>query len=340
MHIIAVEALNRLTQNILEAAGTPSDLADAVRESLVGANLAGHDSHGVIRLPQYVAAVRAGSVQPAARATIVTEQQATARIDGAWGWGQPAARLGAQTVIRLAANYGVGAATIDRCNHIGRVGEYVEMIARAGMIGVALCNTGAAVASYGGRERLLGTNPIAIATPRPDGQAPLLLDFATSGVAEGKLRVAQSKGEQVAPGLILDREGHPSQSPADFYAGGALLPLGLHKGYCLSVMVELLGGALSGMAPSALPQFSNGNGTLMIALNIPSFVPLAQFTDQAAELSARLQSSTTAQGFAEVLMPGDPETRARARRAVEGIPLPEQTWDELQTLAAELQVSV
>src|SRR5207237_2937223 len=303
MHIVSVEALSEMTQHILEAAGTPSDLAQVVRESLVGANLAGHDSHGVIRLAPYVADVRAGHVQPAARATIVSEQQATARIDGAWGWGQPAARLAAQTAIRLATQFGVGAATIDRCNHIGRVGEYVEMMARADMIGIALCNAGAAVAPYGGRERMLGTNPIAIAAPRSDGQAPLLLDCATSGVAEGKVRVALSKGESVAAGLIIDREGRSSQSPADLYAGGALLPLGLHKGYGLSVMVELLGGALSGMAPSVLPEYGNGNGTLMMALNIRNFVSLAQFTQQAAELSARLTGSSTAQGFAEVMLP-------------------------------------
>src|SRR5689334_22900899 len=166
-------ALQRLAESMLEAVGTPSDLANVVAESLLAANLAGHDSHGMQRIVSYVSFARSGRVAPAARATVVSHHQATATVDGQWGWGQPAARLATETAIAVAAEYGVGAVTIQRCNHIGRVGEYVETMARAGMTGIVLCNAGPAVAPYGGRERRLGTNPFAWAAPTADPERPL-----------------------------------------------------------------------------------------------------------------------------------------------------------------------
>src|SRR5258707_12608302 len=200
MLTFTAEALRHTAQVMLEATGSPPGLAQIVGEALVEANLAGHDSHGMQRLTQYIGMVREGQVQPAARASLLGAQQATARVDGARGWGQPAARLGAQTAIELAQAYGVGVVTVERCNHIGRLGEYVEIIARAGMIGLTLCNVGAAVVPFGGREARMGTNPMAWGVPRGAGQDPLVLDFATSVVAEGKVRLARAKGEQVPPG--------------------------------------------------------------------------------------------------------------------------------------------
>jgi LDH2 family malate/lactate/ureidoglycolate dehydrogenase len=311
-----------------------------VGDSLVEANLVGHDSHGIMRLMQYLAAVRQGQVQPAARPVLLSQTQTTARVDAARGWGQPAAQLATQTVIRLAQEYGVGAVTIDRCNHIGRLGEYVESISRSAMIGLAMCNTEPVVAPYGGRQRRVGTNPMAWAIPRGSGREPLLVDFATSGVAEGKLRVARDKGEQVAPGLLVDRDGHPSTEPADFYAGGALLPFGGHKDYGISVMIELVAGALSGMGPSVSAEYLGRNGTLLMALAIGHFVPVDQFTAQAEVLSDKIKATPTAEGFEEVLVPGEPEMRARRQRLAAGISLPEQTWQDIQALASELHATL
>jgi len=340
MPTFSPDTLRRTAQLILEAAGTPPDLAQVVSESLVEANLVGHDSHGVIRLPSYVALVRQGQVKPSARPSVLTKHQATARVDAARGWGQPAARLATQTAIELAQDYGVGVVTIDRCNHIGRLGEYVENMSRAAMIGLALCNAEPVVAPFGGRQGRMGTNPIAWAIPRGSDQEPLLVDFATAGVAEGKLRVAKAKGEKVATGLILDRDGRSSTDPADFYAGGALLPFGGHKGYGINVMIELLGGALSGMAPSALPDYHGGNGTMLMAMNIAAFVPLEQFTAQATALCEKIKATPTAEGFSEVLVPGEPEMRSRRQRLAEGILLPEQIWQDIQVLAGELHVTL
>ena len=340
MPTVSVEALRHMARHILEAAGTPPDLAETVGASLVEANMVGHDSHGVIRLKVYVRLIREGRVKPDVRPRVETRHQASAHVDGAWGWGHAAASLATQTVIELAREFGVGTVTIKHCNHIGRLGQYVEIMARAGMVGMAWSNCPVAVAPYGGRQALMGTNPFAMAAPRGVDAQPLLLDFATSGVAEGKLQVARAKGEQVRPGLILDREGHPSCDPADFYSGGALLPFGEHKGYAMSLFVELLGGALSGTAPSALPEYEGGNGTLLLAIDTAAFVPITQFSRQVEALCTLIKASPTAEGFSEVLLPGEPEAMARRHRLEEGIPLPEQTWDELQALARELNVAV
>jgi len=284
--------------------------------------------------------VRQGQVQPAARASLLGTQQATARVDGARGWGQPAARLAAETAIGLAQQFGVGVVTIERCNHIGRLGEYVDKIARAGLIGLTLCNVGPAVVPFGGREARLGTNPMAWAVPRGGGQDPLVLDFATSVLAEGKVRLARAKGQQLPPGVIVDREGHPSIEPADFYDGGALLPFGGYKGYGLSVMIELVGGALSGLGSGLSGRYLAGNGTMLMALNIPNFVPLADFTADTDEFAEKIHATPPADGFSEVLLPGEPELRSRRQRLAAGIPVPETTWQGIQALADELNLTL
>jgi uncharacterized oxidoreductase len=247
---------------------------------------------------------------------------------------------GASVTIDIAQPAGIAATVVDRCNHIGRLGEYAETIAQADMIGIAVCNAGAIVAPYGGRARILGTNPLAIAAPRRTGEEPLLVDFATAGVAEGKLRVARANGQQVAPGLLLDAEGRPSQDPQSFYDGGVLLPFGGHKGYGLSMMIELLGGVLSGIAPSATSAYHGGNGTLLMALNVGAFTPFERYRDEVEELCAAIKASPPAEGFDEVLLPGEPERRARALRSEQGVSLADQTWNEITKLAAELGVEI
>lgn len=339
-HTFPADKLRQVSQTVLEALGTPADLATIVGHSLVEANLMGHDSHGVIRLPSYADLVRTGQIKPAERSQISRQFRASSQIDGGWGWGQPAAVQAVHHAIDLAQQFGIAAVTITRCNHVGRLGEYVELIARAGLIGMALCNIGPAVAPFGGRKRLLGTNPMAYAVPRAKGANPVLVDFATAGTAEGKLQVARAKGEKVSPGLILDKHGLPSQDPEAFYDDGVLLPFGGHKGYGLSVMIDLLGGALSGMAPASLPEYGGGNGTLIIAMNIPAFVPKENFIAQAEGLCANIKNTPTAPGFNEVLVPGDPEWLARADRLEHGISLPATTWQRIQDLASELQISV
>ncbi len=334
--VVRADELLGLSQSILEAVGTPSDLASTVARSLVDANLAGHDSHGVLRLPSYIEGVREGRVLAAARAKRLPLDGACARVDGAWGWGQPAAHLATDTAAELAGEYGVGVVAIGRCNHIGRLGEYVEKLTRGGKLGMAMCNAGVTVAPYGGFTRLLGTNPIAWGAPRAQGKPPLVVDFATATIAEGKLRVARAVGGLAPPGAVVDREGHPTQDPAAFYDGGALTAFGGHKGFGLSVMVELMGGVLSGSGASSLPEYDNGNGTVLLALDVERFMPAGAFLAQAEAFSAQLHKAPPAPGFDAVVLPGEPESRSREEREANGIPLPTATSEAIADLAVGL----
>jgi len=299
----------------------------------------GHDSHGVLRLPGYIDAVRRGAILPAASPQMIAQHGAIARVDGALGWGQTAARFATQTAIALAAEHGVGTVIIVNCNHIGRVGEYVEMIASAGLIGIAMCNAGPAVTPYGGYQRVMGTNPLAWAVPRGPDQVPLVLDFATSSVAEGKLRVARAKGETLPPGLIVDAAGQPSRDPDDFYAGGALQAFGLHKGSGLSLMIELLARGLAGVDPT-VPGHRGHNGTLILALHIPALAPEQQFLDAAARLQAQVDTLSPSAGVDRVLLPGEPEQISRRQRMSAGIPIPQPIWDDILALAAASNTAI
>lgn len=337
MPTFSSDELRELSEQILEGVGTPPEGARIVSAALVDANLVGHDSHGVIRLMSYIEFVQRKQVQPAAVPKVDSQNMAVAHVDNAWAWGQLGAQLATEVAIGLAKQYGIAAVTIDRCNHVGRLGEYVETMARAGLIGIGMCNGDAAVAPFGGFGRVLGTNPFAWSAPRGGGHDPLLSDFATSGVAEGKLRVARAKGEHVAPGLIVDRYGKPSQDPDAFYDGGALLPFGEHKGYGLSVMVELFGGILSGLASTVQPDFIAANGTLLLALDISKFLPIETYLEQVEAACAKIKATPPAEGFKQVLLPGEPEWQTRAQRLKTGISLPEKTWDDLQALRRDVQ---
>ncbi len=323
-------------EGILCAVGAPADMARLVVESLVTSNLVGHDSHGIMRLLNYVPAVRAQEVDPVARPEVASKRQATAVVDGHRGWGQVAAQLATEVVRDLATEYGVGTVAIRHCTHIGRLGEYAESLARAGKFGIVLGNTRATVAPLGGRAARLGTNPLAWAAPAANGGHPIVLDFATSGVAEGKVRLALARGETLAPGLIQDADGYPSTTPADLYAGGTLLPFGGHKGYALSVMIEIMAGALSGAAQSCLPEFDGSHGTVLLAVNIGDFQPLDQFAEQVEQFAASVRETPLAPGFEGVMLPGEPEAMARRQRLESGIPVPEKTRQELNQIAQEL----
>lgn len=338
METRSAESLRRLMRGVLEAVGTAPEAARFVGDSLVDANLAGHDSHGVIRILHYVEMVRAGEVDPTATPVVLGTDGATARIDGGWGWGQLAFQLATETAIELARAHGLGAAAVVRSYHVGRVAPYVERIAHAGMIGLATANAGRAVAPYGGKDRVMGTNPIAWAAPRSGGQAPICLDVATSSVAEGKLRVARAKGEAISPGLILNSDGRPSIDPNDFYAGGALLPFGAHKGSGFSMLAQIIGVGLTGATPEILRVKRGGNGPFVLAIDIERFRSLAQFLDAVEAHADEVHAATPAEGFERVLLPGEPEVENRARRVTEGILVPASTWHELTKLATELGV--
>ena len=221
---VDVGELLAVSQRLLEALGTPPDLAAVVAGALVDAQRVGHESHGVIRLLEYAGFVESGRLDPAARARVERRTGATAMIDGNNGWGQPACRLALTTAEELTAEHGVAAVTVRNCNHVGRIGEYVEALADAGLIGLAWCNAEPVVAPYGGRTRMLGTNPIAAGIPLGADVPSIVMDFATAASAEGKLRVARATATPIPEGLVIDAQGRPTTNVARSTTAGRSCP--------------------------------------------------------------------------------------------------------------------
>jgi hydroxycarboxylate dehydrogenase B len=337
--IIARERLETTATRIFTALGTPPDDAQWIATLLVRANLRGHDSHGVIRIPQYVAGVRKGEVDPTAQIAMIAETPVTAVVDGRRGFGQVVARRGTEIAVAKARASGLSAVGLRNASHIGRLADYAEMAARAGLVALLWVNAvhGLNVAPWGGASRRLGTNPHAVGVPGPDGPA-MLLDFATSVVAEGKLRVKRNRKQSAPPGWFLDAAGAPATDPERFYGDppGALLPAGDHKGYGLALAVEILGGILSGSGAAGPGEGVFQNGTLLVCLDVERFLPRAEFDRQVAAMFKWVKSAPLAPGVAEILVPGQPEARLEASLQRAGITLDEETWRQIEIVAAEL----
>lgn len=336
------EALTGFVRRIFKAAGASDDIARLVSRSLVASNLAGHDSHGVVRVGQYLDSIAAGELDPRATPAVVRETEVMALLDARRGFGQVAARRAMLIAVDKAKAQGLAATTLFNCGHIGRVGEWVQMAADQNLIGLGFCNGGHAggyVAPYGGAARRLGTNPLAAAIPL-QGREPVVLDFATSVRAEGKVRIARNQGRPVPGGWIVNAEGRPTTDPNDLYAGGMLLPAGEYKGYGLSLLVEFLGGVLTGDGCPALPGYRKGNGVLFLALAIDAFRPLDDFLAEGAALAEAVKATPPAPGFDEVLLPGEPETRAARQRRATGIEIDGATWGQLTGAATALGVAI
>lgn len=342
MVIIPAAHLRQQVQRIFAGLGASESVARQVAHSLVESNLMGHDSHGVLRVPEYVERIRAGALKLDGAIAVVRETAATALIDCNWNLGQVALPQGMELAMRKARSAGIGMVVLGHCDHTGRVGEYVVSAAQEGMIGQLTCNgslPGGIVAPYGGVRRALGANPMAWAIPAAE-RPPIFFDFATSIVAHGKLQVAADKGESVPAGWILDKHGNPTSDPLAQFDDGAILPFGGHKGYALSVMIELLSGGLSGAGFPLLPGYRWDQGTTLIAIDISAFQPLEEFKQQAAEFARRLKAVPRAAGVDEILLPGEIEWRTRAVREQEGIPLPEVTWERIRAAGTEVGVTV
>jgi uncharacterized oxidoreductase len=330
--LVPAEELRELATEILVAVGTSAADATVVASSLVLSNLLGHDSHGARRLTGYVREVRAGRIDPTARPAAETIRPGALVVHGRRAFGQLAAGRAVRELRTVAAAHGSGVAVIRDCNHVGRLGEYVGSLAEHDLVALAFGNADPTVAPYGGRERRLGTNPLAWAVPRAAGSPPVVMDWATSSVAEGKLAVARDGRQRVPEGLLLDADGRVSTEPADFYAGGALLPFGGHKGYGLSVLIEIVGGLLSATGIGSLPGYRGGFGTVLVAFDIAAFLPPQQFREQTETFCRALARTPPADGHREVLVPGEPEERIRRRRSRDGIPISEATWRALHGL--------
>jgi hydroxycarboxylate dehydrogenase B len=341
MPTIDATRLETTGARIFAAMGAPETDAAWIATLLVRANLRGHDSHGVIRIPHYWDGVKKGWVNPKSPVTITADTPVTARLDGGRGFGQVVARQGMDLAIAKARACGLSAVALGNTSHVGRLADYAEMAAAQGLVGMLWVNAvhGLNVAPWGGAERRLGTNPHAVGVPGRGGPA-MLLDFATSVVAEGKLKVKRNRKQQAPPGWFIDAGGRPATDPERFYADppGALLPAGEHKGYGLSLAVEILGGILSGSGPAGPGSGPLQNGTLMICVDVERFVPAAEFHAQVSALFDWVRSAPLAPGATEILVPGEPEARLEAERRREGIPVEDETWAQIEAVARELKV--
>ena len=334
MPTIDPKRLDALARRILVAAGAPDDIAECVAESLIEANLKGVDSHGVMNLPFYLEEIEDGDLVPTGRMTVEQETVGTAVLRGGYGFGMYILREATEFAIAKAREQrAVSVGVVDLC-HTGRVGWFAEAIAAAGMFGVVF--GGGAHRNYrtspphGGAEPFFSTNPYAFGMP--GGRfGPVVADFATSTVADGKVRAYHARGEQVPEGWIVDKAGNPTTDPQDFLDGGMHIPAAHHKGYGMALIAELMSDAM-------MPHKHQFNW-LVTVVDITAFRPRGDYEASADALLQKVKDVPPAAGVDGVLLPGEPEALSATERAA-GIPVPDPVWEELGEAAAKLGVKL
>jgi LDH2 family malate/lactate/ureidoglycolate dehydrogenase len=339
--LITPDALESWSQALLEASGLEPAAAETVAVSLVDANRRGVDSHGVARLPAYSERLREGHMNGRPRPRIERDGGAVALVDGDQGPGQVAGVFATDHSIELARRHGVGVVSVHRSSHYGAAGYYAIRAAQAGMVGMSTTNSEPFVIPYGGVGHALGTNPIALAAPTPDGIFDT--DMATSQVAVNKIFNARDEGRTIPEGWGVDEQGRPTTDPGEVYAG---VPLGGYKGYALAVLVEVLSGVLSGSGVGHgigriyEDPFPQDVGHFHLAIDVERLAGRARAAELLGRLLGDLKAIPPAPGFDEVLVPGEPEARARVERERDGIPLPPTLVDTFVALSGELGVDV
>jgi hydroxycarboxylate dehydrogenase B len=340
--VIAADRLRRAIEAIVAAGGSEPREAELVAANLVLANLMGHDSHGVGMIPRYVDALLEAGLQPNQHPALTLDGGAMLALDGQMGYGQAVGVEAMDLAIERARKHGVCVMGLGRAHHLGRIGHWAEQAVAQGLISIHFVNviSRAIVAPWGGSDARFGTNPVTVGIPLP-GEPPFILDMATSAVAQGKIRVAYNKGEQVAPGRLIDDKGNPTREARYGVVEpfGALVTVGEHKGYGLAVACELLGGALTGGGTSHSDDKSKRrvwNGMLTIVIDPKSLGAENVFAQEARAFLDSLRRSPVAAGFDKVRIAGEPEREARARREREGIALDDNTWQEIVAAAAKL----
>jgi uncharacterized oxidoreductase len=352
---VAADALRGFVAEIFVAAGCSPAEAGRIGQYLVAANLTGHDSHGVIRVPRYVRNVREGDTERDVAVEIVHQNAAMAVVDGKFGFGQTAAPQAVDLGIAKAKEGGAAVVALRNAGHIGRIGDWAERAAAAGVLSIHFVNVAGSqlVAPFGGVDRKMSTNPFCVGVPM-DPDPPLVLDFATSLVAEGKVLVASNGGKPVPDDALIEPNGRKSGDPAVLYGPltannprdprtgpGAIRAFGEHKGSGHAFMCEILAGAFAGGGCAGPPRAVGGrariaNGMLSIYLAPAHFGSPEAFRAEAARYIAWFRESRPSTRGGEVLTPGQPEARARADRLANGVPLQPDTWAALQAAAREV----
>lgn len=341
--VVAAASLHALVRAIVRRAGSSEVEARLVADQLVEANLAGHDSHGVGIIPRYVDHLQTGSLRPNQHVSRIHEAGPLLTLDGNQGYGQAVGFEAMELGAARARAHGAAVVGLINAHHLGRIGHWAEQCSRAGLVSIHFVSVRARpiVAPWGGSDARLGTNPFCVGVPRP-GAAPLILDFATSRVAQGKTRVAYNRGEPMAPGTLIDDRGGPTTDPRYTVVApyGAILPLGEHKGYGLALVCEILGGALTGgetmhdgeERPYIL------NGMLTILIDPERMATAGNLAAEAAALVDFVTASPPAGGVDHVRVPGEPERESRLARMAAGVPIDPTTWAGVLEAAERLGV--
>jgi uncharacterized oxidoreductase len=337
-------ALTRAIGTVVAAGGSEEREAKIVAENLVTANLTGHDSHGVGMIPRYVDSLLEGGLVVNQHPKMTFDGGAMISLDGQQGYGQVIGLEAMETGIARAKQHGMCVMGLARAHHLCRIGQWAEQAVAAGLISLHFTNviSRSIVAPYGGADARFGTNPVTIGIPIPN-EPPFILDMATSAVAQGKIRVAHNKREKVSPDWLLDDHGNPTPDPrfGVIEPFGALRTFGLHKGYGLAVVCELLGGALTGGGTWHSDDRSKKrvwNGMLTILIDPRRMGTADVFGAETTAFLESLRQSPVAPGFDKVRIAGEPEREMRAKREREGIPVDENTWEEIVAAGAKLKV--
>ncbi|MDO8371678.1 MAG: malate/lactate/ureidoglycolate dehydrogenase [Polaromonas sp.] len=348
---LPAQSLQAQVATVLIAAGSTADEAAAVAANLVLANLSGHDSHGVGMLPRYVDAVLEGGLKPNTGVKVVLDTGSLLTLDGQCGYGQVVGEQAMALGMERAKTHGSCIMTLANAHHLGRIGHFAEMAVAQGLVSLHFVNvlSRPVVAPFGGADGRYGTNPCCIGVPLA-GRDPFVLDFATSRVAQGKMRVAHNEGRRVEPGTLIDEHGQPTTDPGVVVVPqsnglfGALLAFGEHKGYGMAVACELLGGALTGSGTWHKPTDPTVraviNGMLTILIDPARLAIQATFEQEALAFVDWLQAGPVAPGFDAVQIAGDPERAYRAQRQDQGIAVDPQTWQEIVAAGRKVGVSL
>jgi uncharacterized oxidoreductase len=340
MPTVSAPDLTELTKAVLLKKGATDTNAQTVAGLLVRADLTGHESHGVVRLLDYVTRIDQGAVNPTATGRLVVDAAAIGVYEAERAFGQVAASAAMKIAIAKAGSHGVAAVGVRNAAHVGRMADYAMMAIEAQMIGITMATSARAVAPFGGTERFFNPSPLGVGIPA-GSHDPFVLDTCMGVCAISKIEQRQARGESLPPGWIINSEGRPSVNPADYFNGGAILPIGgdvAFKGYGLAFMIDLLAGALTGGGCSAVTDFRGGNGVFMIVIDVARFRAVDAFTRSVDEVIAKLKASKTAPGVEEVMIPGEAGFRHEKERLSRGVPVNPTTWSGLVDLTRGLGV--
>jgi LDH2 family malate/lactate/ureidoglycolate dehydrogenase len=334
--VIPAAALRGFVQQVLERAGMRPTDAEIVADGLVWAELRGIEPHGVAKLPVCVERLLGGGSPARAEPTVIRETETTALLDAQGAWGQLAATLAMERAVAMAQRRQVGVVVVRDSSSLGALGYYALIATRQEMIGLAITNSMALLAPWGGARKLLGNQAYAIGCP--SSGLPLLLDTSNSATSWGRIRIAGEKGEQLEPGLALDREGRPTTDPAAALQG-LLQPAAGHKGYGLALMWEVLTGVLAGLAfgpnvgPLEAVDRRQETSHFLLALDPAAFLPLEEFKARVDSLVEQVHQTPRAPGVERLYLPGERSGLLEVERRAGGIPLPAIRLNELRALA-------